>query len=195
MFHYHLKESVPKRKRPRKLHTAMSYRTHAVKNALADLGASINLVPHSLFRQLGISKLKLTRMSIQPADRSIKYPIGFCKNLFVKVSKFIFPVDFVVVEMDEDELVLIILGRPFLATTRAVIDVHEGKLSLRVRKQWVDTVDHEEKWTKDEKKEDSNEVQAVSFYPRIELVKPLEWKALKNRLKPLIVPDSHRKYI
>ncbi|GJY91196.1 DNA-directed DNA polymerase [Tanacetum coccineum] len=76
-------------------------------------------------------------MSIQLADRSIKYPIGVCENLLVKVSKFIFPVDFVVLEMDEDELVPIILGRPFLATARAVIDVHEGKLSLRVGSETV----------------------------------------------------------
>ncbi|GJW65621.1 reverse transcriptase domain-containing protein [Tanacetum coccineum] len=109
----------------------------AVKNALADLGASINLMPHSLFRRLGISKLKPTRMSIQLADRSIKYPIGVCENLLVKVNKFIFLVDFVILEMDEDELVPIILGQPFLATTRAVIDVHKGKLSLRVKNETV----------------------------------------------------------
>ncbi|GKC41356.1 DNA-directed DNA polymerase [Tanacetum coccineum] len=109
----------------------------AVKNGLADLGASINLMPHSLFRRLGISKLKPTKMSIQLADRSIKYPIGVCENLLVKISKFIFPVDFVVLEMDEYELVPIILGRPFLATARAIIDVHEGKLSLRVGSETV----------------------------------------------------------
>ncbi|GJX52470.1 putative reverse transcriptase domain-containing protein [Tanacetum coccineum] len=108
-----------------------------VKNALADLEASINLTPHSLFRRLGISKLKPTRMSIQLVNQSIKYPIGVCENLLVKVNKFIFLVDFVVLEMDEDELVPIILGRPFLATTRAVIDVHEGKLSLRVGNETV----------------------------------------------------------
>ncbi|GJU36596.1 DNA-directed DNA polymerase [Tanacetum coccineum] len=56
----------------------------AVKNALADLGASINLMPHSLFLQLGISELKPTRMSIQLGDRSIKYPLGVCENLLVK---------------------------------------------------------------------------------------------------------------
>ncbi|GKD39379.1 DNA-directed DNA polymerase [Tanacetum coccineum] len=87
-----------------------------------------------------ISKLKPTKMSIQLADRSIKYPIEVCINLLVKVSKFIFLVDFVVLEMDEDELVLIILGRPgwpFLATTRAVINIHEGKLSLRVRSETI----------------------------------------------------------
>nr|GEV70853.1 hypothetical protein [Tanacetum cinerariifolium] len=109
----------------------------AVKNALADLRASINIMPHSLFRRSGISKHKPTKMSIQLADRSIKYPIGVCENLLVKISKFIFPVDFVVLETDEDELVLIIFGRPFLATSRAVIDVHEGKLSLRVRSEIV----------------------------------------------------------
>ncbi|GJT31355.1 DNA-directed DNA polymerase [Tanacetum coccineum] len=109
----------------------------AVKNALADLGASINLMPHSLFRQLGIPKLKPTRMSIQLADRSIKYPIGVCENLLVKINKFIFLVDFVVLEMDKDELVPIILGQPLLATARAVIDIHEGRLSLRVRNETV----------------------------------------------------------
>ncbi|GJV35810.1 DNA-directed DNA polymerase [Tanacetum coccineum] len=147
----------------------------AVKNALADLGASINLMPHSLFRRLGISKLKPTKMSIQLADRSIKYPIGVCENLLVKISKFIFPVDFVVLEMDEDELVPIILGRPFLTTTRAVIDIHEGKLSLR--EQWVDTVNHDGEWTEEEEGDDPNKVLAVSFYPRTKLVEPLEWKA------------------
>ncbi|GKB23367.1 zf-CCHC domain-containing protein [Tanacetum coccineum] len=115
----------------------MSYWTLGSKNALADLGASINLMPHSLFRRLRISKLKPTRMSIQLADRSIKYPIGVCENLLVKVNKFIFLVDFIILEMDEDELVPIILRRPFLATTPAVIDVHEGKLSLRVGNKTV----------------------------------------------------------
>ncbi|GJX31416.1 reverse transcriptase domain-containing protein [Tanacetum coccineum] len=89
----------------------------AIKNALAYLGASINLMPHSVFRRLRISKLKPTKMSIQLVDRSVKYPIRVYDNLLVKVSKFIFPVDFVVFEMDKDELVLIILGWPFLATT------------------------------------------------------------------------------
>ncbi|GKD78344.1 DNA-directed DNA polymerase [Tanacetum coccineum] len=117
-------------------------------------------------------------MSIQMADRSIKYPIGVYENLLVKVSKFIFPVNFLVLEMDEDELVPIILGRPFLATARAVIDVHDGKLSLK-----VDTVNHDGKWIEEEEEEDSNKALAVSFYPKIEPVEPLEWKASENRLK------------
>ncbi|GJS07362.1 DNA-directed DNA polymerase [Tanacetum coccineum] len=141
----------------------------AVKNALADLGASINLMPHSLFRRLGISKLKPTKISIQLPYRSIKYPIRVCENLLVKASKFIFLVDFVVLEIDEDELVPIILGRPFLTTERAIIDVHKGKLSLRAE---------------EEEEEDSNKVHTVSFYLGTEPIEPLEWKAPKNRLKP-----------
>ncbi|GKD15143.1 DNA-directed DNA polymerase [Tanacetum coccineum] len=109
----------------------------AVKNALDDLGASINLMTHSLFRRLGISKLKPTRMSIKLTDRSIKYPIKVYEKLLVKINKFIFSVDFVVLEMDEDELVPIILGRPFLANARAIIDVHEGKISLRLENETV----------------------------------------------------------
>ncbi|GJW89946.1 hypothetical protein Tco_0167499 [Tanacetum coccineum] len=115
----------------------MSYRNNASKNALADLGASINLMPHSLFLKLGISELKPTKMGIQLADRSIKYPIGICENLLVKIDKFIFPIDFVILEMDEDASVPIILGRPFLATARVVIDVYDGKLSLRVGEERV----------------------------------------------------------
>nr|GFB57121.1 hypothetical protein [Tanacetum cinerariifolium] len=109
----------------------------AVKKALVDIGASINLIPHSIFIRLGISKLKPTRMSIQLADQSVRYPIRFCKNLLVKINKFIFSVDYVVLEMDKDELVSIILGRPFLATTDVVIYVHEGKLSLRVENETI----------------------------------------------------------
>ncbi|GKF71040.1 DNA-directed DNA polymerase, partial [Tanacetum coccineum] len=189
----------------------------AVKNAIADLGASINIMPHSLFWRLGISKLKPTKMSIRLANRSIKYLIGVCENLLVKASKFIFPVDFKVLEMDEDELVLIILRRSFLTTARVVIDVHEGKLGFRVgsetitfnigksmkskhsrddylycadhtvklvQEQWVNTINHDGKWTEEEEEEDSNKALAVSFYLRTEPVEPLEWKAMENRLKP-----------
>lgn len=104
----------------------------SVKNALADLGASINLMSYSMFLKLGYSGLKPTRMNIQLADRSVKYPLGICENMLVMVRKFKFPVDFVILDMEEDGMVPIILGRPFLATARVVIDVHDGKLTLRV---------------------------------------------------------------
>ncbi|XP_027368188.1 uncharacterized protein LOC113874166 [Abrus precatorius] len=103
-----------------------------VDRALADLGASINLMPYSVFKKLGLGEPRPTRMSIQLADRSIKYLRGIIEDVLVKVDKFIFPVDFVILDMDEDTDVPLILGRPFLATARAIIDVKDGKLILRV---------------------------------------------------------------
>ncbi|KAK5824909.1 hypothetical protein PVK06_019696 [Gossypium arboreum] len=103
-----------------------------IEKALADLGPSINLMSYKRFKQLGLGEPKPTRMSIQLADRSVKYPRGIIEDVLVKVDKFIFPVDFVVLDMDEDVEVPLILGRPFLATTRAVIDVGDGKLVLTV---------------------------------------------------------------
>ncbi|XP_021996111.1 uncharacterized protein LOC110893304 [Helianthus annuus] len=100
-------------------------------HALADLGANINLMPFSLYERLGLAELTPTRMSLSLADRSVKYPRGIVENLLVKVDKFVFPVDFVVLDMEADERVPIILGRPFLRTAKAIIDVFDGKISLR----------------------------------------------------------------
>ncbi|GJW74046.1 DNA-directed DNA polymerase [Tanacetum coccineum] len=164
-------------------------------------------MPHPLFLRLGIYKLKPTKMSIELVDRSVKYPIGVCENLLVKINKFIFPVDFVVLEMDEDNRVPIILGRSFLAIASTVIDVHEGKRSLRFGKETITfnignsmksaytgddymyCADHtakliKEKWVEMEEQRNSGDVHEVSFYPRHEQIEPLEWKASENRLKP-----------
>ncbi|XP_076906108.1 uncharacterized protein LOC143562078 [Bidens hawaiensis] len=103
-----------------------------MSQALADLGVSINLMPYSLFEKLELGELKPTRMSLSLADRSVKYPRGIIENLLVKVDKFVFPVDFVVLDMEADEKVPIILGRPFLRTAKALIDVVEGRITLRV---------------------------------------------------------------
>ncbi|GJW37685.1 reverse transcriptase domain-containing protein [Tanacetum coccineum] len=90
-------------------------------NALADLGASINLMPYSLYAKLSLKTLKPTKMSVRLADRSFQYPVGIAENMLVKVGKFIFPVDFVILEIEEDSKVPLILGRPFLHTADAVI--------------------------------------------------------------------------
>ncbi|XP_075481191.1 uncharacterized protein LOC142521903 [Primulina tabacum] len=101
--------------------------------ALCDLGASINLMPYSCFEKLGIGEVKPTTISLQLADRSIKYPRGVIEDVLVKVDKFIFPVDFVVLDMEEDREIPLILGRPFLATGRTLIDVQKGELVLRLK--------------------------------------------------------------
>ncbi|KAK5802705.1 hypothetical protein PVK06_030322 [Gossypium arboreum] len=103
-----------------------------VNNALADLGASINIMPNKMFKQLGLGKPKQTRMSIQLADKTIRFPRDIIEDVLVKIDKFIFPIDFVVLDMEEDSDVPLILGRPFLATARTIIDVGTGDLILRV---------------------------------------------------------------
>ncbi|GKB47165.1 reverse transcriptase domain-containing protein, partial [Tanacetum coccineum] len=102
-------------------------------NALADLGASINLMPYSLYPKLSLKTLKPTKMSVRLVDRSFRYPVGICENMLVEVGKFIFPADFVIIEMEEDSKVPLILGKPFLHTTDAVIRVKQKQLNLGVR--------------------------------------------------------------
>ncbi|GKB19279.1 reverse transcriptase domain-containing protein [Tanacetum coccineum] len=94
-------------------------------NALADLGASINLMPYSLYTKLSLETLKPTKMSIRLANRSFQHPIRIAKNMLVEVGKFTFPVDFVILKMEEDSKVPLILGRPFLHTNDAVIRVKQ----------------------------------------------------------------------
>ncbi|XP_073279512.1 uncharacterized protein [Primulina huaijiensis] len=105
--------------------------------ALCDLGASINLMPLSVLRKLELGEPKLTQMSLQLADGSVKHPRGVREDVLVKVGKFTFPTDFVVLDIEEDREMPLILGRPFLATGKAVIEVQEGKLRLRVGKEEI----------------------------------------------------------
>ncbi|GJR33877.1 reverse transcriptase domain-containing protein [Tanacetum coccineum] len=102
------------------------------KLALADLGASINLMPFSVWKKLNLPDLTPTCMTLELADRSISRPIGIAKDVNVKVGVFQFPADFVVVDFEPDPRVPLILGRCFLKTSRALIDVYEGELTLRV---------------------------------------------------------------
>ncbi|GJY02540.1 reverse transcriptase domain-containing protein [Tanacetum coccineum] len=92
--------------------------------ALADLGASINLMPLSVWKQLSLPELTSTRMTLELADRSVAHPKGVAEDVFVKVGKFYFLADFVVVDYDVDPQVPLILGRPFLRTARALTDIY-----------------------------------------------------------------------
>lgn len=105
--------------------------------ALRDLGASINLMPMLIFKTLGIGEARPTTMSLQLADKSIAQPKGKIEDVQVKVDKFIFSVDFIILDFEADMEVPIILGRPFLATGCALIDVHNGELTMRVQDEKV----------------------------------------------------------
>ncbi|GKB22157.1 reverse transcriptase domain-containing protein [Tanacetum coccineum] len=100
--------------------------------ALADLGASVNLMPLSVWKRLSLPKLSPTRMTLELATRTVAYPTGIAEDVFVQVVKFTFPADFVVVDYDVDPRVPLILGRPFLRTAHALVDVHSEELTLQV---------------------------------------------------------------
>nr|GEU70127.1 reverse transcriptase domain-containing protein [Tanacetum cinerariifolium] len=99
--------------------------------ALADLGASINLMPLSIWKKLILPTLNDTKMVLELADRTISKPTGVAENVFVKVGKFYFPADFVVLDFVADPRVPLILGRPFLSTAHAIINVHEREIIIR----------------------------------------------------------------
>ena len=92
---------------------------------LCDLGVSINLMPLYVFKQLGVGKCRPTTVTLQLTDRSHAYPEGKIEDVLVKVDKFIFPVDFVVLDFEADKEVPNIIGRPFLATGKTLFDVQK----------------------------------------------------------------------
>nr|GEV67985.1 hypothetical protein [Tanacetum cinerariifolium] len=105
--------------------------------ALADLGASINLMPFSMWKRLSLPDLTPTCMTLELADRSMSRPVGVAEDVYVKVGLFHFLADFVVVDFDIDPRVPLFLERSFLKTKRALIDVFEGELTLRVGKEAI----------------------------------------------------------
>ena len=107
------------------------------KKALFDSGASINLMPLLVMQRLSLGELTPTAITLQMADRSMAQPEGILEDVLVKIEKFIFPVDFVIMQMEEDTQVPLLLGRPFLATGVALIDIQKGELTLRVGNEAV----------------------------------------------------------
>ena len=105
-----------------------------VEKALLDLGASVNLLPYSVYKQLGLGELKLTSITLSLADRSIKIPKGTVEDVLIQVDKFYYHVDFVVLNTEPigvgANYVPIILGRPFLATSNAIINFRNGVMQL-----------------------------------------------------------------
>ncbi|CAL1378637.1 unnamed protein product [Linum trigynum] len=127
-----LQNKLPKkRKDPESFTILLNIGSMHVGKSLADLGASINVMQYNLFKKLDLGELSPARMSIQLDDRSIVHPRGIIEDLLVKVGAFTYRVDFFVLDINEDVDVPLILGRPFLATAKALIDVHSGKLILR----------------------------------------------------------------
>nr|GEU79547.1 reverse transcriptase domain-containing protein [Tanacetum cinerariifolium] len=131
MFKNGLKKASRKAWRPRTISHPMLFSGFDNCLALADLGANINLMPLSIWKKLRLPTLNDTKMVLELADRTISKPTSVAENVFVKVGKFYFPADFVVLDFIADPRVPLILGRPFLSTAHALIDVYEGEITLR----------------------------------------------------------------
>jgi Aspartyl protease len=127
-----LNQLPPKMKDPGSFTLPCSIDNVKLKKVLCDPGASVNLMPKSIFDKLGIVDLKPTRISLQLADKSVRFPLGIIEDISVQIGIFFVPGDFVVMEMEEDNQVPIILGRPFLATVGANLDMKNDILSLAI---------------------------------------------------------------
>ena len=108
-----------------------------IGKALCDSGASINLMPLFVAKRLSLGELTPTAMTLQMENRTLAHPKGILEDVIIKVGKFVFPVDFVVINIEEDKQVPLLLGRPFLATGATLIDVKKGELALRVGEETV----------------------------------------------------------
>ena len=133
-----IQQKLPaKMKDPSSFTIPCSIGKYEFKKALCDSGACINLMPLSVVQRLSLGELTPTAITLQMADRSMAQPEGFLEDVLVKVVKFIFTVDFVIMKMEEDTQVPLLLGRPFLATGATLIDVQKGELTLRVGNETV----------------------------------------------------------
>ena len=137
-----------------------------VEKALLDLGASVNLLPFSMYQQLGLGELKPTTITLSLVDRSIKIPKGTVEDVLIQVDKFYYPVDFVVLDTEPVAVganhVPIILGRPFLATSNAIINYRNGVMQLNFGNMTLElNIFHLSKNHMHQQEDDSEEVCAI----------------------------------
>ncbi|KAG9453133.1 hypothetical protein H6P81_006037 [Aristolochia fimbriata] len=135
--------AILKNELPRKLKDPGSFSipceigSNKFANALCDLGASVNLMPLSLCKYLKLGEPQETGITLQFVDRSTKIPEGVMEDVLVKIQDFIYPCDFIILDMEVDKNLPIILGRPFLATASAIIDCKQGNLTLRLNNNTI----------------------------------------------------------
>ena len=131
----HFKQTSFKKEATREYYYPCSVRNLSSQKSLCDLGTSINLMPLSIYKKLGLGEARPIKIHLQLADRTIKKLEGILKDVFVRARKFIFPIDFIVLDFEEDEDIPLILGMPFLYTAKEIINVYDGTLTLVVGKE------------------------------------------------------------
>ncbi|GJT50032.1 putative reverse transcriptase domain-containing protein [Tanacetum coccineum] len=134
----HINDTIPRKEKDPGSFTLPCYINNVCfDNALVDLGASVNVMSLLTYLNLGLGELAHTKLTVELADRTVKYPKEIAKNILVGIGKFTFPVDFIILDMPENIKVPLILGRPFLSTARAKIDVYKRKITLRVGEEKI----------------------------------------------------------
>ncbi|KAL1208892.1 hypothetical protein V5N11_010569 [Cardamine amara subsp. amara] len=123
---------IKKLEYPGKIFLSVTIGAEIFAGSLCDLGSSVNLMPYSVARRLGFTKFKSTKVSLIFADRSVKLPVGTLEDLYVKIGNTFIPADFVVLELDEEPKYPLILGRPFLRTAGAIIDMRNDTIDIRL---------------------------------------------------------------
>ncbi|GKF97090.1 hypothetical protein Tco_0292911 [Tanacetum coccineum] len=122
----HINNSIPRKEKDPGSFTLPCFINNILfDNALVDLGASVSVMPLLSYLNLGLGELAHTKLTVDLANRKVKYPNGIAENVLVGIGKFVFLVDFIILDMPEDIKVPLILKRPFLSTARAKIDVYK----------------------------------------------------------------------
>ncbi|XP_015945060.1 uncharacterized protein LOC107470187 [Arachis duranensis] len=133
-----IQRGLPRKKKdPGSFHIPCTIGDMMIERVFCDLGASINMMPLSLMKKLQIHELKPTKIVLQMVDKSIQQALGVVENVLVKVDNFFLPADFIILDIKEDDNTPIILGRPFLAIARALIDIEKEELMLRMHEEHI----------------------------------------------------------
>ncbi|GJT80306.1 hypothetical protein Tco_1054648 [Tanacetum coccineum] len=134
----HIKDTIPRKEKDLGSFTLPCFINNVCfDNALVDLGASVSVMPLLTYLNLGLGELAHTKLTVKLADKTVKYLKGIAKNVLVGIGKFTFLLDFIILDMPEDIKVPLILGRPFLSTAHAKIDVYNRKITLRVGEEKI----------------------------------------------------------
>nr|GEX59724.1 hypothetical protein [Tanacetum cinerariifolium] len=134
----HIKNSMPRKEKDLGSFTLPCFINNVCfDNAFVNLGASVSVMPLSAYLNLGLGELAHTKLTVELADSTVKYPKRKAENVLVGIGKFVFLVDFIILDMPEDIKVPLILRRPFLSTARAKIDVYKQKITLRVGEERI----------------------------------------------------------
>ncbi|GKD11042.1 putative reverse transcriptase domain-containing protein, partial [Tanacetum coccineum] len=134
----HIDNSIPrKEKDPRSFTLPCFINNVCFDNALVDLGASVSVMPLSTYLNLVLGELAHTKLTVELADKIVKYLKGIAENVLLGIGKFIFPLDFIIIDISEDIKVPLILEIPFLSIARAKIDVFKRKLTLRIKEERI----------------------------------------------------------